>query len=230
MSEHDQHLQDRLVAVLGRQPTADEKAAAYVGKKHGATHGEVGLWVPRVKVIKYSPRQVELLTQRLGYEPEGHHYRAMEAAGQIEPDEVHEEVGNLLVTTGVTRIMNLLTAGGGVAATNAQTFAGVGDSSTTAAVGQTTLQAVTNKWYQQADSTYPSVSAGVLSLNCTLTASNGNFAWNEWVIGLATGTLTAGSSIPGTSPNLLNRAVPASSMGTKASGAAWTLQSTITIA
>lgn len=228
MSEHDQHLQDRLVAVLGRQPTADEKAAAYVGKKHGATHGEVGLWVPRVKVIKYSPRQVELLTQRLGYEPEGHHYRAMEAAGQVEPDEVHEEVGNLLVTTGVTRIMNLLNAGGGAAATNAQTFAGVGDSSTTPALADTHLNASSNKYYQAVDATYPSVALGVLSANCTLTSLNGNFAWNEWCLGIATGTLTAGTSPPGTSPNLINHAV--ATMGTKASGAAWTLQTTITIA
>lgn len=61
-----------------------------------------------------------------------------------DPDEVPYETvggeGNLLLTAGVTAMLNLLTGAGGTAFNNANTYIGIGDSSTAASAGQTDLQ------------------------------------------------------------------------------------------
>lgn len=229
IQHNDQHLNDRLARLLGREPSSDEKAAAYLGKKHGE-NTESALWVPRVKVIKYHSSSIEAIKRAHtnGAEPDGHTLRYLEAAGHIEPDEVTEDVGNLLVTVGLNRITNLIIGGGGAAMTNAQMFCGVGDSTTAAAVGDTALNAATNKYYQGIDATYPTQSNGVITANCTFASGNANYAWQEWVWGIATGTLTAGTTPPGTSPIIVNHKVQ--SLGTKVSGSVWTLQATITLA
>lgn len=222
----DDNLNDRMTRVLGRPPTLDEQTAAYLGAKSG--HQDSALWVPRAKVIKYDPDTVASLTRMLGHEPTGPELRSLEKLGTIKPDAVDEHVGNLLTTAGLNRITNLIIGGGGAAFTNAQAFAGVGDSTTTATVADTALGAATNKWYQAADATNPTQLNGLITMNCTLGSANGNYAWQEWVWGIATGTLTAGSSLPGTSPILLNHKIQ--SMGTKVSGSIWTLNATITLA
>lgn len=136
--------------------------------------------------------------------------------GERNPYEVIGGRGNLLVTAGATAMLNLLIGAGGTAFNNANAFLGVGDSTTAEAVGQTDLQAATNKLRVAMDATYPSVSGAVATWRATFTTGNGNFAWNEWAL--------FNASVGGT---MLNRKVRA--LGTKASGTEWVFQVTTTI-
>jgi hypothetical protein len=133
---------------------------------------------------------------------------------EIEPYEVREVEGNILVTAGLNALLTLLIGGGGTAFNNANANLGVGDSATAAAIGQTDLQAAANKTRAAMVATYPTTPAsGATSFRSDFTAAN--FAWAEW------GTFNAAAA--GT---MLNRKVE--SLGTKASGT-WTLTVTITI-
>lgn len=133
---------------------------------------------------------------------------------EIEPYAVEEVEGNILVTAGITAMLNLLIGAGGTAFNNANANLGVGDSATAAAIGQTDLQAASNKVRAAMVATYPTTPAsGATSFRSDFTAAN--FAWQEW------GIFNASSA--GT---MLNRKVE--SLGTKASGT-WTLTATITI-
>lgn len=96
-------------------------------------------------------------------------------------------------------------------------YLGVGDSTTAFAVGQTDLQASSNK--SRVLCTSISESSGVLTIVGTWGTSVGNFAWNEW------GVFNAGSS--GT---MLGRKVESPSLGTKTSSQVWTLTATVTFA
>jgi hypothetical protein len=128
---------------------------------------------------------------------------------------VAEIDGNILVTAGLTALLTLLIGGGGTAFNNANSYIGVGDSSTAEAIGQTDLQAATNKFRKAMDATYPSVSGNVVTFRSTFASADAQYAWNEF------GVFNASSS--GT---MLNRKV--SSIGTKAA-VAWTFTVTITI-
>ena len=99
---------------------------------------------------------------------------------------------------------------------NANAYIGVGDSSTAFAVGQTDLQASTNKLRKGMDATYPTQSANELVFRATFGSSEANFAWNE------VGLFNAASG-----GSMLRRKVV--SLGTKASGETWVLTSTITV-
>ncbi len=132
------------------------------------------------------------------------------------PLEVIEDEGNLLVTAGATAMLNLLIGAGGTAFNNANAYIGVGDSSTAAAIGQTDLQAASNKTRKAMDSTFPSVSGAVVTFKSTFATGDANYAWNEFAI--------FNASSGGT---MLNRAV--SSLGTKTSAGSWSLTITITI-
>jgi hypothetical protein len=138
-------------------------------------------------------------------------------AGELpEPYEVVEADGNLLLTAGITLMLNLLIGAGGTTFANASCYLGVGDSSTAESAAQTDLQAATNKVRKQAAGTYPQVATNVLTVQAVFTTSDGNFAWAEW------GIFNASSS--GT---MLNRKV--ASLGTKTSAASWTFTVTVTI-
>lgn len=100
---------------------------------------------------------------------------------------------------------------------NANAHLGVGDSSTVFAVGQTDLQAATNKLRRAMDASYPQRSANVDTFKSTFGASDANFAWNE------IGVFNAASS-----GVMLCRVVQAH--GTKASGDTWVLTHTVTFA
>lgn len=124
---------------------------------------------------------------------------------------------NLLVNTGLTDIGNGLTSSGlATPYTNANANIGVGDSSTAAAVGQTDLQAASNKLRKVMDATYPTVSNGLYTFRSTFATGDANFAWQEWAIFNAA---AAG--------RMLNRAV--ASLGTKTSAQSWQFTCTITI-
>ena len=189
-------------------------------------------WEPHAKVLKYDPETIRTLTKDLGHVPTPEDLRYLEDRYGLTPDSISEAHGNLLTTAGLNRITNLIIGGGGAALTNAQIIVGVGSSSTAAAVGDTALGgngASTTAWYQGPDSSNPTQSNGVITCNSTFGTSDGNFAWNEWCWGVGTGTRTAGNTFASvsTSPVLINHKVQ--SLGTKVSGAIWTLQATITL-
>lgn len=134
---------------------------------------------------------------------------------QVQPSEVVEFGGNLLVTVGITALLNLLKGDAETAFSNANSYLGVGDSSTAAAVGQTDLQAATNKLRKAMNSSYPLDSAPTIDFQSTFGSSEANFAWEE------VATFNASSA-----GDMLNRKVQA--LGTKSAGATWTLTETIT--
>jgi hypothetical protein len=132
------------------------------------------------------------------------------------PSDVREVDGNILVTAGITALLNLLIGAGGTAFNNANAYLGIGDSTTAAAIGQTDLQAASNKVRQAMDSTYPQVATNVVTFRATFGTGAGNFSIQEQ------GTFNASSA--GT---MLNRKV--SDLGTKTSASTLQLTMTITI-
>ena len=110
-----------------------------------------------------------------------------------------------------------LTTGTGTAFNNANSYIGVGDSTTAFAATQTDLQAATNKLRKAMDATYPQVAANVLTFRSTFATTDANWAWQEW------GVFNASSA--GT---MMNRKVE--SLGTKTSAQTWQITVTITLA
>lgn len=99
---------------------------------------------------------------------------------------------------------------------NANAHIGVGDSNTAFAVGQTDLQASSNKLRKAMDVTYPTRATNVLTFRSTFATGDANFAWAEW------GVFNASSS--GT---MVSRKVEA--LGTKTSAQSWQITVTLTI-
>lgn len=106
--------------------------------------------------------------------------------------------------------------GGSVTVFNAaNSYIGVGNSSTAFDATQTDLQGTNVR--QAMDSTYPMVVSGnIWIFQSTFATGSANFAWNEW------GVFNAASV--GT---MLNRKVE--TLGTKTSTQAWTIQASITL-
>ena len=195
-------------------------------------------WMPRATIEKYSPEDVEELTQLLGYEPDGYQMASLGAV----PYAVTEVEGNMIVNGGLGRINNLIIGTGSTAAFNStQSVIGVGSSSTAEARSQTDLQAAAgagNRW-MQATSVAPTVTTttntnDTISCGSSFASGDANFAWNEWCWVVSTGTITATSAVlsgtvPGSTGNtMLNRKV--ATMGTKASGAVWVFTTVVTLA
>ncbi len=112
----------------------------------------------------------------------------------------------------------MVQAGIGAAVTafnNANAYIGVGDSTTAFAVGQTDLQAATNKLRKAMDATYPSGASNVITFRSTFATGDANYAWQEW------GVFNASSA--GT---MLNRKVE--SLGTKTNTQTWQFTVTLT--
>jgi hypothetical protein len=99
---------------------------------------------------------------------------------------------------------------------NANSYLGVGDSTTAFSAAHTDLQAASNKLRKAMDATYPQRSSNVLTFRSTFGTSEANFAWEEW------GTFNASSG--GT---MLNRKVE--SLGTKANTQSWQFTATLTL-
>ena len=113
---------------------------------------------------------------------------------------------------------HLVQAGIGAAVTpfnNANSYIGVGDSTTAHAAGQTDLVAATNKLRKAMDATYPSGAANVITFRSTFGTGDANFAWQEW------GVFNAAAA--GT---MLNRKVE--SLGTKTNTQTWQFTVTLT--
>lgn len=109
-----------------------------------------------------------------------------------------------------------LTTGTGTAFNNANSYIGVGDSTTAFAATQTDLQASTNKLRKAMDATYPQVTTNTITFRSTFATTDANFAWQEW------GVFNASSA--GT---MMNRKVE--SLGTKTSAQTWQFTVTNTI-
>jgi hypothetical protein len=129
------------------------------------------------------------------------------------PYDIAEIDGNLLLNAGITLALQLVIGAGGTTFANANARIGVGDSSTAEAATQTGLVAATNKTYQAAAATYPSVAAQTLTAQAAFGSAAANYAWAEF-------TLDNGVTS-------LNRKV--SAQGTKTAGQTWTVTMTITL-
>lgn len=143
-----------------------------------------------------------------------------EAARQVgQPYAVEHVDGNLALTEGIVALAYLI-AGVGSAVDKfdeAHTYIGVGDSDTVAAVGQTGLQAVSNKSYAAMDSGYPQYNSGVITWQATFGASEANHAWKEFTI------------INGADDTAINLNRKVDSRGTKESPMVWVVQTKVTI-
>jgi len=144
----------------------------------------------------------------------------------VDPYEVVEGAGNLLMYGGASCIWECLIGNG--TATSGQTltyfnssnsYLAVGDSSTAEAATQTDLQASSNKVRAAATVSHTDgTSSGSATATWTATFGTGvgNFQWAEW--GLANAS---------SGGRLLNRKVVA--LGTKTSAASWQLQVSISL-
>jgi hypothetical protein len=148
------------------------------------------------------------------------------------PFDIVEREHNLLMYGGVSCLWQCLigngTATAGQALTvfdNTNAAIGVGDSTTAAAATQTNLSAATNKLRKAMDATYPTHTdattsgAATITFRSTFGSSDANWAWAEW------GVFNSATDATG---RMLNRRVEA--LGTKASGATWTISVALTIA
>lgn len=181
-------------------------------------------WGPVATVEKYDADQVAYAIRESGLAvPTSVEFAAL----GLVPYETVVSVGNLLTTAGLTRITSLITAAGGQGVTNTASRLGVGNSATAETVGQTDLQAAAgaaNRQFKVMDATFPSTSAGVITLKSTFATGDANFVWAEWGVDIGTPTVTDGTTVNAT---LLNRKVQA--LGTKTSAGSWVLTATITL-
>ncbi len=135
--------------------------------------------------------------------------------GKVQPYDVSEINGNLLLNEGITRLQNLLTGGGGTNYGNAAAWLGVGNNSGTAAAVQTGLSG-SSEAYRPMEGGYPSIANQTTTWRSVFNSGDGNFNWLEF-------TVANGS---GNSAENLNRRV--SDQGTKVVGQTWTLDLAIT--
>jgi hypothetical protein len=146
-----------------------------------------------------------------------------------DPEVVEKISGNLLLNEGIQLLWDVAIAAlnnqtSGNRWNNADSFIGVGDSSTAEAATQTELQAATNRFYKGMNVTYPLRAAQTVTWQSDFTSGEANYAWNEWSI--ASGATTASGSGFTTGTKNLNRKV--ASLGTKATGT-WTLSGAVTL-
>lgn len=141
-------------------------------------------------------------------------------AEDIQPYEIIEGEGNLLVTNGANLLWTALTGGAITAFSNANARLGVGDSNTAAAIGQTDLQAATNKTRVAMDGGYPSVTTNQASWRSTFGSGVAEWAggWQEWAIFNAASGATS----------MLNRVV--ANLGVKGASTTWQLSVTTSLA
>ncbi len=183
-------------------------------------------WRTTSVVQKWSVDQTAYATALLGHDPSGDELVLL--CGQPE-DGIHEDsTSNLITTAGLARITSLMSAGGGQAITATSCRLGVGDSATAALVGDTDLGAASGSGHRQfyiMDATYPTVSGGVFTFKATFASADAVFVWNEWCVDVGTPTVANGTTVAAL---MLNHKIAA--MGTKASGTAWSLLTTATLA
>lgn len=150
---------------------------------------------------------------------------------ELEPYDVLEWDGNILVYGGVSVLWQSLIGNGTGTAGQALTFfnaanaaIGVGDSTTAAAATQTDLQAATNKLRKAVDTGYPAHTDGVvvgaktITFRSTFDTTQANWSWQEAAV-FNSPTLGTG--------RMLNRKVQ--DMGTKTSASSFQITFAIDI-
>jgi len=143
-------------------------------------------------------------------------YKDREAYERGEFYEVYQGEGNLLLNAGINRVWSLVAGSSGVPYDNNAAELGVGDGTAAEAATQTDLQGV-NTFFKDMDSGYPTYgTAQKITFQSTYAETEANFDWQEW------GVRTKAPDLV-----MLNRKVD--NMGTKASGAVWTLTVEITL-
>jgi hypothetical protein len=121
----------------------------------------------------------------------------------------------MLTTAGAQFIAKAITGLNSPTLFNASNYhIGVGDSSVAAAIGQTDLQASTNKLRKLVTSV--NESGGVVTAVTSFGTSEGNYEWYEW------GSFNASSG--GT---MYQRKVESPSLGTKTSAQVWSMTLTL---
>lgn len=147
-----------------------------------------------------------------------------ESLDGLEPYEVMEKDGNLLVIGGASALWQRLIGTAVTAFDNTNAYLGVGDSTTAAADTQTDLVAATNKLRKAMDASYPqhtdstgTAGSKTITFRSTFATGDANYAWQEWA--------TFNASTAG---RMLNRKVE--SLGTKTSASTWVLTITLSLA
>jgi len=140
---------------------------------------------------------------------------------EVEPYEVIEGEGNLLLNEGMDRLLNLLIGGGGTAYNNTNARIGVGNGTVAAARTQTGLQG-TSTLYKGMEAGFPTSpaenDAGTgrsVKFKSSFGDTEANWAWEEWAVDNGSVALED-----------LNRKVK--TLGTK-SGGTWTLEVEISL-
>lgn len=185
-------------------------------------------WHPSVRVAKFNPETVAEITRTLGHRPTAEDY------ARITPDDLVTVEGNQLVTVGLERIANLIVGTGGAQAftggAGGKGLIGVGNSNAAFSAAHVDLQGASKLFVPV--SAQPAVTAGTgkFSASALFTSTDANFAWEEWCFAIGSGTTVKNAALAtagGGSAVMLNRKVQ--SLGTKASGAEWTLSADITL-
>jgi len=103
------------------------------------------------------------------------------------------EFHNLLANAGGALMEDLLMGAGGTVFSNANSYIGVGDSSTSVSAAHTDLQAASNKLRVAMDATFPSRSGQQITWRSTFSTSQANWTWNEMAVfnNSSTGTMFA---------------------------------------
>jgi len=124
--------------------------------------------------------------------------------------------GNVFLNEGINFIWQAITGASGLTYFGSNSCIGVGDGTTSEDPSQTGLMGQ-NKYYKQVDSGYPQVSGTQATFQATFGPNEANFNWQEWTIA------------NGCSDSAVNLNRKVSSLGSKPSGATWTLKVAVTI-
>lgn len=134
------------------------------------------------------------------------------------PCHVGDAFPNIFVNTGLAEVWKLVTAQGGTAFSNANSNLGVGDSNAAPAVGQTDLQAASNKLRKAMNGGFPNAPVnGLEQWQSDFIGTEANYSWQEFAV--------FNASAAGV---MMDRAI--SNQGTKTSGQTWRLTFSFTLA
>ena len=134
----------------------------------------------------------------------------------LEPYEVLEGEGNLLLDEGVDELFTILCSSSGTKFDNTNARIGVGNSNAAANKTQTALQGGSTS-FKGMDSTFPTVGASQKAVfKSTFGSADANFAWEEWTVDNGAAAVKN-----------LNRKV--TSLGTKVSGTTWVFTAEISL-
>lgn len=176
----------------------------------GTTHWLVERW--DADAVAWVRRKTGLV------EPDAAVFRRLKVASY----RTTEVVGNVITNGGWTRIMSLLTGGGGQVLDDTHTRIGVGDGDTSEDYANTNL-AGGNKWWEPVTGV-GTLGTRTLTFQASFGSSVANFDWDEFGIDVTSGTASAGNTVGAL---LFNRRAGIA-QGTKANGQVWSASAVLT--